>query len=147
MLISYLEVQLRDSWCGRHPMAYLWVNDSIGMEYLLMVPDSLPYKHTQIKFILVTRSHNVLIITCIYNINTNLSYKYQFIGILAWNFFPILTTIKTLSEAQMAHTGSSVPYKKVKWIWKFHTIGNSVLNWWLYGYFSQSMQVYKYSWL
>lgn len=41
-------------------------------------------------------------------------------------FVPILTTIKTLSEAQMAHTGSSVPYKKIIMNMK---IGDDVLNW------------------
>lgn len=87
-------------------MAYLWVKDSIGIEYLLMVPDSLPYKHTQVKCTYSNKityciNHNVFIIEI--PMYRNLSVDF---------FFPILTTIKTLSEAQMAHTGSSVPYKK-----------------------------------
>ena len=43
-VLSYLDVQFRDNWCGLHPMAYLWVKDNMGMEYLFIVPDSLPYK-------------------------------------------------------------------------------------------------------
>lgn len=44
-----------------------------------MVPDSLPYKHTQIKFTHnKTRSHNVLIITRIYHRNTNRIFSHPY---------------------------------------------------------------------
>jgi predicted 3-demethylubiquinone-9 3-methyltransferase (glyoxalase superfamily) len=39
---SYLDVELSDSWCGLQVKAYLWVKDSMGIEYRFNVPDSLP---------------------------------------------------------------------------------------------------------
>ena len=63
-VLSYLDVQFRDNWCGLHPMAYLWVKDNMGMEYLFIVPDSLPYKvPTLYKFILNVYVSNKIMMT------------------------------------------------------------------------------------